>query len=291
MNINKKYNGVKGIYCIKNNINDKIYIGSSKNVYGRLTVHKSSLKHNRHYNTHLQNSVNKYGINNFSCFLFTICTEEELIMVEDIYIEYLKPNYNQKNASGTIINEKVKEKISNSLKQHYIKGMPVQGCKKVLVYDRLTGIKINEFNSIRKTSVALKINESSIRKVLLGIRDFSTIYIFRYENDNRKINPIILNESTKSRKFKKPHLLKINKSKKPITVINIITNEISSFLSYKEAALFFNFKKINKFNEAVARYNKTGKPWKKQFIFKFTVPGINSVNCLENPEMDNQQPS
>lgn len=266
MNINKKYNGVKGIYCIQNNVNNKIYIGSSKNVYGRLTVHKSSLKHNKHKNSYLQNSVNKYGIDNFSCFLFTICNEEELIMIEDIYIEYLKPNYNYKNASGTIISEKLRKKISNTLKQHYIKGMPVQGSKKVLVYDRETGIKINEFNSIRKTSIELKINESSIRKVLLGNRDFSNDYIFRYENDNRDVIPIILNKSTKSRRFKKIKI-KEYKNKKPIIINNINTNEEYIFESYIKASIFFGFKNPSKFSEAIKRYNKTGKPWKNQFIF------------------------
>lgn len=54
-----------GVYIILNIINNKYYIGSSKNVYIRLREHKSNLKGNKHENQRLQNAVNKYGINNF----------------------------------------------------------------------------------------------------------------------------------------------------------------------------------------------------------------------------------
>lgn len=49
-----------GIYVITNISNGKKYIGQSVDVEDRIAHHKSSLKHNRHENSYLQNSWNKY---------------------------------------------------------------------------------------------------------------------------------------------------------------------------------------------------------------------------------------
>lgn len=47
-----------GIYAIRNNINCKVYIGSSRNIEGRWRVHKSRLRLNKHHSEHLQKSYN-----------------------------------------------------------------------------------------------------------------------------------------------------------------------------------------------------------------------------------------
>lgn len=50
-----------------------IYVGSSKNLYARLSEHRTDLKLNRHSNTYLQNVYNKYGINNFFIDIIEFC--------------------------------------------------------------------------------------------------------------------------------------------------------------------------------------------------------------------------
>jgi group I intron endonuclease len=54
-----------GIYCIKNIINDKMYIGSAVNLKTRRYEHFHFLTKNKHHNRHLQSSYNKYGKENF----------------------------------------------------------------------------------------------------------------------------------------------------------------------------------------------------------------------------------
>lgn len=56
---------IAGIYYIENLINHKKYYGSSININERLLEHKRLLKSNQHQNSHLQNSFNQYGEENF----------------------------------------------------------------------------------------------------------------------------------------------------------------------------------------------------------------------------------
>ncbi len=58
------YNGFAksgGIYQIKNNNNNKVYIGSAANFSVRWTQHKKSLIEDKHHNKHLQRAYNEDG--------------------------------------------------------------------------------------------------------------------------------------------------------------------------------------------------------------------------------------
>jgi group I intron endonuclease len=56
---------IAGTYRIKNLVNNKVYNGSSYNIYSRLKSHKKELLKGIHGNKHLQASFNKHGQENF----------------------------------------------------------------------------------------------------------------------------------------------------------------------------------------------------------------------------------
>jgi len=82
---------MKGIYKITNILNGKYYVGSSKDVQGRLKSHKSMLKTNKHRNSKLQNAYNKYGADSFTFSMVEKVDKElkklELLAVEQIYLD------------------------------------------------------------------------------------------------------------------------------------------------------------------------------------------------------------
>lgn len=80
-------NQISGIYCIVNVVNNKKYIGSSKDIGYRFKHHIYRLSNNRHTNCHLQKAVNKYGINNFTFSVLEQCLPENLIEREQFYID------------------------------------------------------------------------------------------------------------------------------------------------------------------------------------------------------------
>lgn len=77
-----------GIYKIKNVVNNKVYIGQSRNLKKRLNEHFNNLKNNRHNNLHMQSSYNKYGLESFETEIVEYCKETELTKKELYWINY-----------------------------------------------------------------------------------------------------------------------------------------------------------------------------------------------------------
>lgn len=85
---------ISGIYHIVNIINNHHYIGSSVNLHGRMNGHFQNLTKGCHENKHLQNAINKYGIENFQFEILLICDRNMLIYFEQKCIDNLSPEYN-----------------------------------------------------------------------------------------------------------------------------------------------------------------------------------------------------
>jgi len=76
---------VCGIYCIENISNGNKYIGYAKDIRLRWINHRCCLKNNRHSNTYLQNSYNKYGEDYFKYYILQEINSVELLKDMEIY--------------------------------------------------------------------------------------------------------------------------------------------------------------------------------------------------------------
>src|SRR5690606_13843249 len=72
-----------GIYRIYSLIDDRCYIGSSRNLYRRVNSHLNELSKGTHSNSKLQRFVNKYGIDNLKVEVICLCKQRELCDLED----------------------------------------------------------------------------------------------------------------------------------------------------------------------------------------------------------------
>lgn len=79
-----------GVYCITNNINGRVYVGSSSvSLARRISQHRQSLRSNTHYNEHLQRSYNKYGKDAFSFSILQKCPPCDCLNLEQRWIDRL----------------------------------------------------------------------------------------------------------------------------------------------------------------------------------------------------------
>ena len=82
---------ISGIYCITNKINNKKYVGLSKDIYRRWGEHKKIPFNpsSKEYNYPLYNAIRKYGLDNFDFTILEQCDDQELLKEkEKQWIEY-----------------------------------------------------------------------------------------------------------------------------------------------------------------------------------------------------------
>jgi len=95
----KENKGLSGIYGWINNVNGKSYIGSAVNLYNRFLEHFNGYKSN----ILLQQAFEKYGLENFSLYIFEYCDKSVLLEKEQYYLNLLNPEYNiLKNADSRL---------------------------------------------------------------------------------------------------------------------------------------------------------------------------------------------
>ena len=112
---------VCGVYCIRCNVNNKVYIGSSVDIHKRWREHENDIKRGEHPNTQLQEDYYKYGADNFSYIILTKCSPESLRGTETLYIRLynamdedkgynrsIPESFKKVSSDGTNHNKKIK---------------------------------------------------------------------------------------------------------------------------------------------------------------------------------------
>jgi len=76
-----------GIYIIENIVNGHFYIGQAIDMRRRFNEHHSYLQRGKHDNFHLQRAYNKYGSDAFVMFMMQSCSESQLDLFEQEWID------------------------------------------------------------------------------------------------------------------------------------------------------------------------------------------------------------
>jgi group I intron endonuclease len=77
-----------GVYIIRNTVNGKVYVGSTKNFDRRFSSHRWMLEKNKHHSTKLQRSWLKYGEGAFSFEKVIVCGIKNLLSYEQMVISF-----------------------------------------------------------------------------------------------------------------------------------------------------------------------------------------------------------
>jgi group I intron endonuclease len=91
------------IYCIKNKVNEKRYIGQTSDLTKRFSFHRCYLSIKKHHCEHLQRSWDKYGPESFEWIILEACPIKALTEREQHWMDYYRNKgiYNTAPAAGT----------------------------------------------------------------------------------------------------------------------------------------------------------------------------------------------
>lgn len=92
--IRKDNNGKIGIYSWINKVNGKFYIGKGDSLYIRISDYYQNWYSLYHSNLYIVKAISKYGMKNFSLIILEYSDLENIILCEQKWINFLKPEYN-----------------------------------------------------------------------------------------------------------------------------------------------------------------------------------------------------
>jgi excinuclease UvrABC nuclease subunit len=158
--------GQAGVYMWENLKNDKSYIGSSRDLKVRFEAYFCPGVGSR--NTPICKALNKYGLEGFKLSILVYCKKEDVLILEQKYLDKLKPTYNILKTAGSPAGRKVsdetKKLISIKLKQHW-KDKGFHLGKAVRVVDVQTNLE-TIYTSLREMERELHIGHATILKYI-----------------------------------------------------------------------------------------------------------------------------
>ena len=216
-----KNNTSSGIYIIINIKTFKVYVGSSKDVYKRLSNHISNLRHNKHINKYLQYSFNKYSEDSFIALFIeeTKKDKESLETAEQYWIDTLNAynreyGYNNLRKAYSSIGHSMPVDSKLRILRSMRKNWSTNEVRKKEIVERMKG---NTFSLGRKLSRTTK---EKLSKSHSGEKN--SFYGCKHSDKNKKA-------------------MSENRPKRPVT--NLDTGEI--FASIKDASQKYKISKGN----------------------------------------------
>lgn len=174
-----KFTNESGIYCFKNLINNKCYIGQAINLKKRLRAHFSAYKGNRNLNLALYRAFHKYGIENFDIFIVEFVNpntpnlKEVLDGLEKKYIKeynsYGECGYNMTiggdaGVLGLKMTEEQRKKISkeaSKINEHNKKRIWIRNLSEQKYYKGLTYDEASKKSGISRQVISKICNKTS----------------------------------------------------------------------------------------------------------------------------------
>ena len=147
--IYKQLKGKSGVYLFINNINYKLYVGSSVNLDRRLRVHLHFSTTSKTINNQiLYRAIKKYNLENFSFAILEYCNKDFSLCaeIEQKWINKLKPEYNVLQLVKTSLGFKHSLETINKLKEQFKKeSHPKYGSKTSIETRQAISLGIKNF--------------------------------------------------------------------------------------------------------------------------------------------------
>lgn len=254
----EEYKNNIGIYQIKNLINNKVYIGQTKQSFQRrYWLHKWKLENGSHDNKYLQNAWNKYGKENFEFSIIEITTEDLLNEKEKFWITLFKEKNQcyciqdggQEKQLNKYITPEQRKIVGEKNRQHLLGSHASEETKRKMSESRKGKIIIKKTNKIapeqakeikqmlidgftpKEIMNKLNVEYKSINGII-SRNNWANVEVKGWD-DFQKNRPRGKGKSSVKRKSSKPS--KISKEE-----IISYYNKYLELKSYKKVANFFN---------------------------------------------------
>lgn len=195
------FKNIIGIYFIRNIINNKVYIGSSKNLYRRVYEHMRLLNNGEHHSIHLQRSFDKYGKDSFIVEVFSTYENIDYIKrIEPLLIKLFnssndKYGYNItadfRGSHGMEFTQERCQNISKSL----MGKIPYNKCVKMSDEQKLLLIKVNEQKRGKSVDVF------TVEGVFVETKPSVNSIVRDYEIDKKSLQRVLKGEYSKFKGF------------------------------------------------------------------------------------------
>jgi group I intron endonuclease len=270
-----------GIYAISSLLNKKVYIGYSKNIEKRWTVHKSKLNKGTHVNRHLQSAWNIYDKKSFSFVIIErlspLLTKQQYEEVETKWVLFYNSHLSEFGYNSTLpgsiplyrMEENITQRNKELTKYVCIRNneiVNINGSRSVL---ELTSISLGKIGDLCNYWKGI-----GKRKSLNGwivVREDDYIPEFDYINYKKPKKEFI--KKTWRDYYQKPYRKspediiphsERNLKRVPIIAINISTGEERQYASIKECSSEFMLMKVRKcINAPFGKYKHRGYYFRK----------------------------